>query len=141
MVFLCDPITYEKGREHARNLIESDLEVDGIFANTDMVAIGALSVFNESGIKVPEQIKIIGFSNWFISSAMTPTLSTVDQPGIKMGKKVFKQLYKELQAKKNGQIIQPETVTMSTEVIARKSSAMSVNALDQDDKKQALPFG
>lgn len=128
-VFLCDPIIYEKGREHAAALLDQGMDIDGIFANTDMVAIGALSVFNERGIKVPEQLKIIGFSNWFISSAMTPTLSTVDQDGVKMGKKVFKRLFKELQAKKNGQLLPPETIAMPTKVIGRGSSMISKAAL------------
>lgn len=128
LVFLCDPITYEKGREQAEALLDNDIEIDGIFANTDMVAIGALSLFNERGIKVPEQIKIIGFSNWFISSAMTPTLSTVDQPGTKMGKKVFKRLFKELQAKKKGQVLPPEIELMRTKVLPRRSTLSKTEA-------------
>lgn len=128
LVFLCDPITYEKGREHAATILNDGIAIDGIFANTDMVAIGALSMFNERGVAVPEQIKIIGFSNWFISSAMTPTLSTVDQPGTKMGKKVFKRLYKELQAKKNGEVIPVEIELMPTKIIARRSTLIETEA-------------
>ena len=122
LVFLCNKITYKKGRQHATAIIEQHLEVDGIFCITDMVAIGAISVFNERGVRVPEDVKIIGFSNWFISSAMTPTVSTVDQPGSKMGKKVFKRLFKELTAKKEGAPIAPVTEHMATKLIVRNSS-------------------
>lgn len=122
MVLVCHKITYEEGREHAQYILENQLDVDGIFAITDMVGIGALSYFNEKQVKIPDEIAIIGFSNWFISSAMTPTLSTVDQPGTKMGKKVIKQLFKEIKRKKEGKIVQPVIDVMPTNVIARASS-------------------
>ncbi|MEP2936073.1 MAG: LacI family DNA-binding transcriptional regulator [Gilvibacter sp.] len=122
MVLVCNKITYEEGREHAQFILDNRLDVDGIFAITDMVAIGAISYFNERQVKIPEEIAIIGFSNWFISSAMTPTLSTVDQPGTKMGKKVIKQLFKEIKRKKEGKIVQPIIDVMPTNVIERASS-------------------
>ncbi len=122
LVFLCNKITFKKGRTHAKTIIRENLDIDGIFAITDMVAIGAISMFNENQVRIPEDIKIIGFSNWFISSAMTPTVSTVDQPGSKMGKKVFKRLFKELTAKKAGETFAPVIELMETKIIERKSS-------------------
>ena len=89
---------------------------------TDLVAVGAIAVFNERGIKVPEDISIMGFSNWFLSSAITPSLSTVDQPGYEMGKTTFKLLYKEMKAKKKEESITPQTRILETAVVKRNST-------------------
>ena len=102
LVYICERVDYEDGKAVAKQLLKDHKDVDGIFAITDLVAIGAISVFNEMGVKVPDDISIMGFSNWFIASAITPSLSTVDQPGYEMGKKTFKTLLKEMKAKQDG---------------------------------------
>jgi LacI family transcriptional regulator len=64
----------------------------------------------------------MGFSNWFTSSVITPTLSTIDQPGYLMGKKAFKLLHKEMKAKTKGQQFDPRTVQLPTKLIKRDST-------------------
>jgi LacI family transcriptional regulator len=122
LVYLCENVDYEDGRNAALQLLKDRKEVDGIFAITDMAAVGAIAVFNENGIKVPDDISIMGFSNWFLSQAITPSLSTVDQPGFKMGKKSFKMLHKEMKAKKKGVPFEHKTIVLDTYVIKRNST-------------------
>lgn len=122
MVYICERVNYEDGRRAAEQLLNDHDDIDGIFAITDLAAIGAISVFNERGIRVPDDISIMGFSNWFISSAITPSLSTVDQPGYAMGKKTFKLLFKEMKARKKKKPIQYETFELPTEIIKRNST-------------------
>ena len=122
LVYLCENVDYEDGRNAALQLLKDKKEVDGIFAITDMAAVGAIAVFNENGIKVPEDISIMGFSNWFLSQAITPSLSTVNQPGFEMGKKTFKLLFKEMKAKKKATPFEPKTVVLDTYVIKRNST-------------------
>ena len=122
IVYICERVDYENGIAAAKQLLKDHKNVDGIFAITDLVAIGAISVFNEMGIKVPDDISIMGFSNWFIASAITPSLSTVDQPGYEMGKKAFKTLHKEMKAKQNGTEFEPVIKVLKTAVIKRNST-------------------
>ena len=122
LVYICDRVDYEDGIAAAKQLLKDHNDVDGIFTITDLVAIGAISVFNDRGINVPNDISIMGFSNWFISSAITPSLSTVDQPGYEMGKKTFKILLKEMNAKKEGVPFEPITKVLKTKVIKRNST-------------------
>lgn len=122
LVYICDRVDYEDGITAAKQLLKDHDDIDGIFAITDLVAIGAISVFNDRGIQVPNDISIMGFSNWFISSAITPSLSTVDQPGYEMGKKTFKVLLKEMNAKKDGVPFEPITKVLKTKVIKRNST-------------------
>lgn len=122
LVYICEKVDYQDGITVAKQLLAEHKDVDGVFAITDLVAIGAISVFNERGIKVPDDISIMGFSNWFISSAITPSLSTVNQPGYEMGKSTFKTLLKEMIAKQEGVPFEPITRVLKTEVIKRNST-------------------
>lgn len=124
LVYICEcgDKSFEEGKKNAEQLLKDHNDVDGIFINTDMVAIGAITEFNKRKIKIPEKISIIGFSNWFMSSAITPSLTTIDQPGYKMGKKAFKQLYKELKIIKKGKEVHPKIIELETALVKRNST-------------------
>ncbi len=122
LVYACQNVTFDEGRNFAEQIIKDHPDVDGIFVITDLVAVGVLSCFNENNIAVPCQIKIIGFSNWFMSQVITPKLSTVDQPSYEMGVQSFRVLYEELQAKKEGKEFVPRIVELNTSIIERESS-------------------
>ncbi len=122
LVYTCEKVSFEEGYEFAKQIVEDHPDVDGIFAVTDLVAVGALAYFNEKGIKVPERIALIGFSNWFISQVLTPKLSTIDQPSHEMGKIAFDLLLEEMICHKQGIDFTPKTVELSTTVIVREST-------------------
>ncbi|MFD0989319.1 LacI family DNA-binding transcriptional regulator [Mariniflexile jejuense] len=124
LVYICEcgDMSFEEGKKNAQQLLNDHNDVDGIFINTDLVAIGAMTEFNKQGVKVPEDISIVGFSNWFMSSVISPTLTTVDQPGYEMGRAAFKQLYREMkQLKKNKPVVYKEIV-LETALVKREST-------------------
>ena len=122
LVYICSDMSFEEGGDYAEQLVKEHPDVDGVFINTDMVAIGAITRLREIGIKVPEQISIVGFSNWFMSSAISPSLTTIDQPGFEMGKEAFKRLYKEMQAMKSKTQLTPKIKVLETALIKREST-------------------
>ena len=122
LVYICEKVDYDDGRAAAIQLLADGHKIDGLFAITDMAATGALTVFKENGINVPQDIALMGFSNWFLSQAITPALSTVDQPGYKMGRKTFKLLRKEMNAKKQGIPFTPVTKILKTKIVERDST-------------------
>ncbi|WP_339835460.1 LacI family DNA-binding transcriptional regulator [uncultured Flavobacterium sp.] len=122
LVYTCTDVTFEEGKKFAKEIIEEHSEVDGLFVITDLVAVGVLAYFNEKQIKVPQQIKIIGFSNWFMSQVITPKLSTVDQPSFEMGKQSFKLLFEEMVHFKNNTPFEPKTILLKTSIIEREST-------------------
>ena len=91
-----------------------------------MVAIGALTEFNRRGVKIPEDISIVGFSNWFMSSVISPTLTTINQPGYEMGKNAFKLLYKEIKDRKKNKPINYKNLILDTELVIRESTKTSI---------------
>ena len=124
LVYICEcgERSFEEGKENAHKLLGDHNDVDGIFINTDLVAIGAITEFYRIGVKIPEDISIVGFSNWFMSSVISPTLTTIDQPGYEMGKEAFKLLYKEIKRRKVNLPIKFKTVELETKLIKRAST-------------------
>lgn len=122
LVFTCEKVSFEEGFDFAKKIYIEHKDVDGIFAITDLVGIGVVAYFNEVGVKIPEQIAIIGFSNWFMSSVISPSLSTIDQPGFEMGKNALKLLLKEIKAHKKGKEFKYKTIVLPTHVIKRNST-------------------
>lgn len=75
----------EDGIEPTKMLLSLPNPPDGIFAVNDATAIGALSVLRERGVKVPDEVALIGFDNDPYAKFSSPTLSTIDQPVYEMG--------------------------------------------------------
>jgi len=115
-------LSFEDGYQLASEILQDHPDVDGIFAFADLIATGALIKLKELGKRIPEDISIIGFSNWFLSKVTSPSLSTVDQPGFQMGETAFELLYENIQDLKNHQPINHQIVEISTKVIPRNST-------------------
>ena len=122
LVYTCEKVTFEEGLEFTKQLIEEHPDVDGIFAITDLVAVGAVAYCNEQKIAIPNDIKIIGFSNWFMSQVITPKLSTVEQPSHEMGIAAFDLLLEEMIHRKEETLFTPKTIELDTQIIVRESS-------------------
>ncbi|CAM2810230.1 LacI family DNA-binding transcriptional regulator [Flavobacterium frigoris] len=127
LIYTCENVTFQEGIDFAEQIINEHPDVDGIFAITDLVAVGVLSYFNDRGIKIPEQVAVIGFSNWFMSQVLTPKLSTVDQPSHQMGIESFNLLLEEMNYHKLNLPFVPRTILLETAIIARESSLKKNN--------------
>ncbi len=121
-VYPCKEMSFDVGKENAQKLLKSGKKVDGIFVNTDLIAVGAMAEFKEQGVNIPNDIAVIGFGNWFLSSVITPSLSTVAQPSYSMGKIAFNTLFSELNRRKENQHVEYEIIILPTEIIAREST-------------------
>jgi DNA-binding LacI/PurR family transcriptional regulator len=109
----------EDSRRAAKALL-IDQQPDAIFCASDNVAIGALLAARELGLKVPEEVAIMGFSNLSISELIDPPLSTINQPAKEMGETSAKLLLDIIGQEKKG--FEPKTIVLKTEVVAREST-------------------
>lgn len=121
-VYTCENISSEDGFLHTQDLIQKHPEIDAIFAMADLPAIGALKYLNQQGIAIPQQVAVMGFSNWAISALTSPALSTVNQPGEKMGQAAFELLLKEKERIKKGEIIRQDRIELETNLVIREST-------------------
>jgi LacI family transcriptional regulator len=122
LVFEAEHLAFEDGKMIAEEMLANHPEIDGVFAFTDLLATGVLVKYKEAGKRIPEDVSIMGFSNWFLSEITSPTLSTVDQPGYEMGSEAFRLLYEELQQNKAKVPTQFTTVKIPTEIVIRDST-------------------
>lgn len=90
-----------------------------IFAVNDPVAVGAIKRLKELGIKIPEEVGIVGFSNNPISDLISPRLTTVEQPAFEMGRKAAELLIEQIE-NETDPATQPEII-LDTKLIVRES--------------------
>ncbi|TVR92264.1 MAG: LacI family transcriptional regulator [Trueperaceae bacterium] len=76
----------EGGAEAAAHLLERAPDLTAIFVANDQMAAGAMRTLRETGHAVPDDISIIGYDDVFLARYLTPTLTTVRQPLVEMGR-------------------------------------------------------
>lgn len=77
-----------------------------IVAANDFMAIGAIEAMNSMGIKVPDDVAVIGFDDIEVAQHMSPTLTTIRQPVLEMGKRAAELLFDKINGKYENEIIQ-----------------------------------
>ncbi len=75
----------EGGRIGMERLLRTGSDLTAVFAVTDEIAIGAIRVLYEAGLRVPRDVSVVGFDDIDICAYMTPGLTTVSQPILDMG--------------------------------------------------------
>ena len=85
------------GYQAVKELLASGEVPDGIFAANDQMAIGAVKAVRELGLRIPEEVKVIGFDNTFVASITEPSLTTVNVPKYKLGTAAVEMLFKRME--------------------------------------------
>ena len=112
----------ELGMVHSKKLLKTYPLLNRVFTSTDMLATGFIKVAKKQNSRVPEDIKVIGFSNWAISMLYEPSISTVDQPSYEMGQKAAQLLFSKIDSPTK---VRAKTVIIETKVIQRESSKVN----------------
>ncbi|RNC92029.1 MAG: LacI family transcriptional regulator [Allomuricauda sp.] len=120
IILSTEDISLEKGRAMANILLSLKRRPDAVFAITDSAAIGVIKALKKFKVRIPDEIAVVGFSNSKSASIVTPSLSTVDQPGERIGRTATKYLIDEIENPKQDQIT--KTVEVKTNLIVRDSS-------------------
>jgi LacI family transcriptional regulator len=96
------------------------LPPDGIFSASAYGIMGALQVLKEHNINVPDQVKLVGFSNEPFTYLTEPSLSTIEQHSMRMGNAAAEIFLEEINNKDKKFI--PQKIVLKPELIIRKSS-------------------
>ncbi|WP_432712969.1 LacI family DNA-binding transcriptional regulator [Pedobacter sp.] len=104
----------------SQQLLKRDRLPDGLFITNDSAAAYALSIIKEAGLKVPQDIAIVGFNNDLISRVTEPAITTINYPGNEMGETIARILINRLEGETSLNIT--STVTLNAELITRPSS-------------------
>jgi LacI family transcriptional regulator len=97
---------------------------DAIFAVNELFAVTSIKLATKRGLKVPEDISVIGFTDGIISEFSTPSITTVSQNGIKMGGAAAKMLIDRLEMEEEEEENeQYKTELIETHLVERESTA------------------
>ena len=105
--------TEESGYEAAKKILNTKPLPRAIFAANDSMAIGAMSLIRSKGLKIPEDLAIVGFDDISISKYLRPSLSSVHVPIYELGtlaSKKLMELLSDAPAKSKRKIVLPATL-------------------------------
>ena len=93
---------FDCGARLTEKLLEENPKCTAIIAVNDMTAMGCISVLNQKGVRIPEDMAICGFDNLYLDLMMSPQLTSVDQmafPGCKVGLSILLEKMKNFSMK------------------------------------------
>jgi len=108
----------EAGYAAARTLLSRGLAFDAVFAASDLIAIGAMRALTESGLRVPEDVSVVGFDDIPMARFANPALTTVFQNTTRAGELLVEALLRQIR----DEPIESQMIPAS--LIVRKSSGV-----------------
>lgn len=114
-----DDPTPQVGYPFAKQLLERKVRFTALFAYNDISALGAIRAFQEAGLRVPQDISVIGFDDIQGAAHSNPSLTTVRQPLAEMGRIAAKALLERIEGKKDG----PAEIAIEPNLVVRQSTA------------------
>ena len=105
----------EGGRRAMAALLAAPDRIDGVFAASDLMALGAFQAIADAGLRVPDDVAVVGFDDMPLAATVRPGLTTVRQPAVAMGAELATRL---LRAVDDG--TSADSVLMPTELVVRR---------------------
>jgi DNA-binding LacI/PurR family transcriptional regulator len=109
----------ESGERRMRELLDRDPELDAVFTASDLMAVGAMRVLKERGLRIPEDVAVVGFDDSATARHTDPPLTSVHQPLEAMGREMARLLV----ARIRGEPIERPMVILETHLVPRASSS------------------
>jgi DNA-binding LacI/PurR family transcriptional regulator len=118
-----DDPTPQLGYPFAKQLLARKKPFTALFAYNDISAIGAIRAFQEHGLRVPQDISVMGFDDIPAAAFHMPSLTTVRQPLNRMGQVAAQCLLERIEGAKQG----PAEIAIEPEFVVRESTAAAPN--------------
>ncbi len=115
-----DKFQEQSGYKIIREMLEKGNVPDGVFAENDLIAMGVVQGVQDSGLRVPEDVAVIGFDDIPIASHPDIQLSTIHQPKFRIGTYAAEMLLHQLEHKPADRVV--ERMTLQPELIVRRST-------------------
>ena len=113
--------SYEGGYHAMSQLLDDGTAVDGIFCATDVIAIGAMRALHERGLRVPEDVCVVGFDDVPLASFLTPSLTTMSPDHVAMADAAITMLVDQIAGERR--VGQYETVIGAVTLMQRESTS------------------
>lgn len=103
-------------------ILVADSRVDGLFVASDQMALGALQVANARGMRIPEQLAVVGFDGLPEAAQFTPSLTTIRQPLAEIGRTAVGELLRAIEADQGADTVR--NLVLPTELVIGDSAPM-----------------
>lgn len=117
--------SHQSGYLAMKKLLENMPDLDGVFCSNDQMAVGALKLLKEYGKSVPEDIKVIGYDDVFLSSIIDPSLSTIHIQKTHTGMKAAQMLFQRIENPDAN--MEPIAVKMGARLVVRRSTVADMD--------------
>ena len=107
----------ESGRRAARELLDQAPSLEAIFAANDEMAYGALLELRERGLRVPEDVALVGYDDFGVSRLTTPGITTVRVPAEQLGRTAGEKLFRSIAGEPAGE----RHTVLPVELVVRES--------------------
>jgi DNA-binding LacI/PurR family transcriptional regulator len=111
--------TYEFGNIAMLELLKSRKKFTAVFCGNDLIALGAIQCMNNAGVKVPDDVAVVGYDDIQMSKIIKPSLTTVHQPIREMSSAIVKLLLDLIENKDNK--MTPQSLMFDMKLIIRES--------------------
>lgn len=112
----------EGGSRAAQKILKGKILPTAVVCSNDLTAIGAMKAFKAGGIKVPDNMSIIGLDNIALTEIVTPTLTTIELERYRIGKTSMELLLNRIKDKK----LPKQTRIFKTKLIVRESTGVNL---------------
>lgn len=119
LIYHCD-FNQQDAYETTLGLLKSKARPDAIFTISDRMAIGAMLAIKERGLQMPTDIGLVGFNNEPVTSLVTPSISSVEQPAFELGKAAAKLFLEQMHHEEDLSHIEK---VLKPKLIVRESSS------------------
>jgi DNA-binding LacI/PurR family transcriptional regulator/signal transduction histidine kinase len=117
------------GKNSIKQLLENKHEFTAVFAANDLIALGAIEVLKESGLRVPEDVAVIGYDDTIYAKSDNLSLSSVRQDLDGIGTAAAQAVIKSLREKS----LSCETILVKSNIVKRNSCGCKEDSNDDDD--------
>jgi len=114
------------GYQAMNKLLNLEPRPDGVFCYNDPAAMGAMQAILNAGLRIPEDIAVIGCGNVLYASALRVPLSTIDQSSSEIGSRAGQLALTLIESK---QPLRPETILLEPRLVVRASTSRSGTAV------------
>ncbi len=123
LIYLAD-LSMESGTDAAKHLLSLPTRPDAVFVVNDNCAAGLVIGLKAKGIRVPEDIAVVGFNDDPVSRIVEPNLTSIHYPGHQMGELAARSLINHLTGA--GDIMLTQTILLRSDLVIRQSSGVPV---------------
>jgi LacI family transcriptional regulator len=113
----------DDGRVEMEQLLSSGSKFSAIFAQSDTLALGAITAINARGLRVPDDLSIIGYDDVPIASFFSPPLTTMRQPIRDLGALAARFLIDAISRRRAGEAFEPDRHLLVPQLVVRESVA------------------